>query len=513
MTIFDDLQKRLIDLVGGKTLAEERHQNHQALAKLADAYLATPFERSPVDLLESLKTLKESDMYDVFLQLQWEMLPGYALGDAEAERKTAVSESQRMWRYDVITQFVVWLWTNYAYGERISITVNGARRVEKAWEKFLADPDNVPVLGQDRLQRLSETVLVDGEVFFVYFISTLDGEVTVRTIPATQMVGKVTDPADDQTVVYWKRSWTQDITQKEMYYLDYSALLNQRSVDLPAGSLRAEDMNPATVVCVQQAPWNVKTSSERGWPLMTAAAPWSRAHKRFREDRASVAAAVAMYIQKIKVKGGSRAVDSVRSKLASAFTRPTGSAVDTNPPAAAGSTFLENEAATLDRLPMNTGAGDAKTDGSALLLMAAIGGGVYPHWLGDGDSYRLATATAMEGPMLRQFSRYQNFWSAQFRHMVEIVIWAAEEYNGLRPGQYTVEISTDRLLQVDLQAIASATSQLFTASISPMVATGAITVPEARKIVEEVWRQVAFAIGIQDPIFTAEVEVVKPTDE
>ena len=29
-------------------------------------------------------------------------------------------------------------------------------------------------------------------------------------------------------------------------------------------------------------------------------------------------------------------------------------------------------------------------------LMAGLGGGVYPHWMGAGDAYRLATATSME---------------------------------------------------------------------------------------------------------------------
>ena len=80
----------------------------------------------------------------------------------------------------------------------------------------------------------------------------------------------------------------------------------------------------------------------RGWPLMYAGFPWSRAHKKFREDRATVAATVAMWVNKIRGDTGSRGIENIRAKLASSFPDASSGigtlAGDVNPPAAAGST-------------------------------------------------------------------------------------------------------------------------------------------------------------------------------
>ena len=46
----------------------------------------------------------------------------------------------------------------------------------------------------------------------------------------------------------------------------------------------------------------------------------------------------------------------------------------------------------------------------------------------DGDYYRLATASAMEGPTLKSFNRYQNFWASIWRDMFKAVTGFAERY-------------------------------------------------------------------------------------
>jgi hypothetical protein len=65
--------------------------------------------------------------------------------------------------------------------------------------------------------------------------------------------------------------------------------------------------------------------------------------------------------------------------------------------------FVENQYAKLENMKQETGAAAAKVDGEMLIQMAGLGAGVFPHYIGQGDSAILATATMMEGPMLRQF--------------------------------------------------------------------------------------------------------------
>jgi hypothetical protein len=160
--------------------------------------------------------------------------------------------------------------------------------------------------------------------------------------------------------------------------------------------------------------------------------------------------------------------------------------------------FLENEAATLERLPMSTGAGDAKTDGEALAWQALLGFGLFPHYAGMGDAYRLATATSMEKPLLMQWSRYQLFWSAQFRKMVRIVLTMKERYGGASFETYEAEVSTDRLVEVDLTSVSAAVTALFRETLFPAVEAGLIPSETAQRIVAIIWRIALQALGVSD---------------
>jgi len=151
-------------------------------------------------------------------------------------------------------------------------------------------------------------------------------------------------------------------------------------------------------------------------------------------------------------------------------------------------------------MPLNTGGGDAKSDGDALLLMAGIGGGVYPHWMGAGDAYRLATAQSMEQPLKRQFSMYQKFWSAQFRDMVRIVLWSSETYSGNAEmfTTYDASVSTDRLIEADLEQTSSSIAVMYRDVIMPMLTQGLIPPDVMVQINQAVLRIMLQALGVDD---------------
>jgi len=217
-----------------------------------------------------------------------------------------------------------------------------------------------------------------------------------------------------------------------------------------------------------------------------------------------------MFVQKLKHKGGSRAGASIRTLMQSALSQST--STETNPPAVAGSTFIENEAATLERLPMGTGAGDAKQDGEGLAWMACLGAGVFPHYAGMGDAYRLATASAMERPLEMQFSRYQLFWSAQFRKIVRIVLQYKEKYTGVKFSTYEAEVSTDRLVAVDLVAVSGAVSQLYRDVVLPLFELNALTPEVVTDITARILRLALQALGITDVDEVASDEAFEPPE-
>jgi hypothetical protein len=248
----------------------------------------------------------------------------------------------------------------------------------------------------------------------------------------------------------------------------------------------------------------------RGWPLMAAGAAWTREHKRFRENRASVSAAIAMYVNKLKATTGSRGIDELRRQIQSSMVT-SGQVYETNPPAPAGSTWLENQGADLSRLSLSTAAGDAKVDGESLLMMAGLGGGIFPHWLGAGEAFRLATATSMEQPLFRLFSRYQSFWAAQFRKMVRIVLETATVYGGQSFESYGAVVSTDRLVESDLTAISGSIHNIIHALLVPGLEAGLIPPDVAKKILASLWRIVLEAMQVRNAVdIASDKEFMKP---
>jgi hypothetical protein len=519
-------------------LGTELKQYRQAANLMREAYLQGPYVHSPEQLVNELKEFDSAILQDVMTSLQWDLLgtvnEGY--GNVELERTRAVDESRRLWRRDVLTAWIVQTWTNFGFGENIVITPEdpkaqddvdpktGELIEEGIWTEYWEADRNQPVLADDILHHLSDQVLVDGELFLVYYISTVDGSVTVRVFETKQITEIVTEDNDSAVPLFYKRLWQDKKTSsKELYYPDAMAYIsdnlkgNNSSV-LPDGAKRADTEKSSTLVLVQHVAHNKKYDL-RGWPLMTAGAAWTRAHKRFREDRASVASLVAMTVNKLKVKGGSRAVDAMKAKMEQ-IPNMSGVSDGTKDwiPNAPG-TFVQNSAADLERMPLSTSAGDAKQDGEALLLMAGLGGGLFPHWLGAGDAYRLATATAMETPLLREFDRYQRFWGAQFRRMVRIVLWADQTYGlnlveaevGKKYKTFTAQVSTDRLVETDIPQLATSIGIMVQQALIP---TAAVMPAEVTKhVLQAIWRQLLQAMGVEDAVNITSDEVFKIGEE
>jgi hypothetical protein len=229
---------------------------------------------------------------------------------------------------------------------------------------------------------------------------------------------------------------------------------------------------------------------------LTAGAPWIRESNKFEEHRATIAATVAMIVNKVKVDAGSRGVKDIRSAIASTLSATN--AIEGNPPQVGG-TAVFNKAADLERMPLNTGGGDSKFDRDGLGRMAALGGGLLAPYVGLGDYSRLATSTQMETPMLRGFSRYQRFWAAQFRKMVWVVLRSDEIWGNKHQYEtHEADVSTDRLVEVDLTATSEAISRMLKDGLQPYVDNYVIAPEAANKILAAIWRIALQALNVEE---------------
>ncbi len=352
---------------------------------------------------------------------QWIPITGGQADDQDEalRRDEIVPISRRMQRWDPLTKRIVATWTDFGFGQDVLIMPE-ADDVKKWWSEYWTALRNRPILGARELHKLSDKTLVDGEFFFVYFTDRNTGQVTTRTIDTLEITEFITLPSDNQTVLYYKRQWQEgDLAkQKTVYYPHWLATDEQLAkADLPKDAALAQEQDNGIdkeddTIDVDMMQVALTSQTKRGWPLMAASQDWNRAYIDFLQNRAAVARSVATYVDRVRVDGGSRAVTSFTSLLQSSLVTDPNSG-ETNPVPAAGSTAITNKAVNWDRFNMSSGAQDAKADGAMLFNMVGIGAGLFPHWLGHGESFRLATACYSSDTVYLSEFGWKHYWEWQ----------------------------------------------------------------------------------------------------
>jgi hypothetical protein len=433
-------------------------------------------------------------------------------------RMMIVNESRRLYVWDVTTQYMIELWTDYGYGQKPDI-VPRSERLKEIWDEFWNSQENQYVFNEREINQLSNKLQVDGEYWFVQFISKLDGESSMRIIETDDIV-KIYYEQEDKTVpVYYRREWWSDdygSTYNKLYYRDYRASDEQaeavRKIVLEddQDAKFAEDQLEKTDVVVLHVKY--RDINGRGWPFLTAGFAWSRGYKGFLEDRATINKAAAAVVEKVKVQGGQRMVDAVKQRLQSSLVGAS-NRIETNPPPASGSIWVENQALDREWMSRPTNAADAEKDGIAILSQVALAGKIYPHYLGRGEYYRLATATAMEVPTFRSFNRYQSFWSSVWRTLVLMVANAKVKYGGesfdtlgidVTPE---IDVNTDRIIDTSINEL----DEMMDA-VSKGVQAGTISNELAQKTQLAMIRMALQTLGIPNVAELTDVEII-PDEE
>lgn len=444
----------------GVLLGPEQRKLNEALEVVENA---RRWQVSPEAFARQLSEV-DSQLVDLVIrQRGYEPIMGQAFGSklqfSDADRNRSMYNSRYMAHHDVLTGRAVGMWTDFGFGQRVSVVPRDSVGAE-IWAEFWDNTSNQYILSDAEIAVLSNDLVKDGEEFFVFFISTLDGTCTIRRIPPEQIL-TVHRMKDDPDVPLW---YTRQTEAGEVWYPDWRATAAQlETMPIPNGAMMVDALRPnTTAVVMHAAPDKV---NGRGWPLLRRALEWARAYKDFIGDRATIAKAVAMFVDKLKVQGGSRAVNDVISQLQSSLVNGQGQYFDNNPPPATGSTWVENGAIERTRLPMGTGAGDAQTDGMTIAAQFATGAGMPLHWLGRTDAAQnRAVARESSLPAYAQINRYQNFWADTFGNWVEIVLRAAEEYGGATIETYDADVTLDTPLDADISEVNAVISSIIAAN-------------------------------------------------
>jgi len=407
-------------------------------------------------------------------------------------RLTDLRQSRQLLLNNPVAGRAVAVWTDYGFGQVIDVDVitvplkdgtgqiggdgAGPSVAVAVWKKFWESIRNRPVLDEKVIQERSIQLLEDGEFFFVFWTSKIDGETRVRAVPTDEITEIVSDPEDADTPLWYKRQYTgvKSVSQETIYYRDWMAderewsdkerVLDKAWGDrgMPPGSTIAGD--EATHVVMMQVAFRRKGG--RGRPLLSTSGDWLEEYTKWLTARAAIAQAVYLYVDKLKAKAGTRGINALKSQLQSGLVSGT-SYLDTNPPGAPASTWLENEAAERTRMPLSTGAGDAQQDEGALATMAVMSAGLNPLHIGRGELVRMAVAEEMMKPLRRQWARYQAFWTSVWKDMVHVVESMAERFGNKVVGEYRVDVAQNALVDVSPTELIDALNALTTNTVIP----------------------------------------------
>lgn len=354
-------------------------------------------------------------------------------------RERMVKVCRAFWHGDPLAKQAVRLWTDYAVGTGITFNSKDTGIV-KELTSFWRNRKNKRLTSSRGQQRLSKKLLVDGEIFFAVF-GAEDEQKVIRTLDPLQVKDIICDPGDDEEALCYKRT-DRSSPPKTLYYKDWVAdddkLANLKDAEGNAISVEED-------VVVYHVPFD--DIGMRGNSLLSSCIGWANEHRKFMEARVSLVRALATFAWKVTAKGGQKVIDKVQQDLNSTLSKNAGSR-ERNPPATAGSTWAQNQGIDMQPMPRATGANDAGEDGRNLRLQFFAGTGTFPHYYGDGRDANLATAEAMELPMLKEFTGYQELWKDVWRDIFAIILGEDIDEEPL-----DVTVNLPNILQDDLKKL------------------------------------------------------------
>jgi hypothetical protein len=353
-------------------------------------------------------------------------------------RRLNIIKARMYWLLDPHATAAVRTWNNYTLGSGVTLKAKDAGD-QKLIDAFMDNPKNRTVTSSEGQRKHNRRLLVDGEIFFAFF-DTDDG-VQMRKVDCIEVTEFITDPEDSEVIWAFKRERVLRGVREFMFYRNWAYPtqdLSQCLIQDPSGQWVPGKVVPEENVLLMHVPFDA--IHQRGNSLFSSTLVWMTSMRQFMEDRIAITKGLAKYIMKLTFKGGKNQAQKLASAMSTMQKLPGGAGSVNGTPLApivpgglpgsvpggtvrdTAKTFLQNDQVSLDNMPRLTGASDAKSDHKLMRLMICAGVGMTEPYFGDAESGNLASATAMELPMLKQFEAHQKLWQDTWRDICTIVV-------------------------------------------------------------------------------------------
>lgn len=318
---------------------------------------------------------------------------------------------------------------NYVFGQGVDV-VAADEDVQTVVDAFMEDSKNRAELTGEQAMLTKETELqVTSNLFFTFFTDPLNGATRVRTIPLSEIVRIIYNPNDSKEPWYYYRQWQQPKEAGSQKYETHQAMYPDINY-MPKGGL-PKHFNGIEVMALNPV-YHVKTNClsdmEYGVSEIYAAIDWAKAYKDFLEDWYTIVKSLSKFAWKATSKSGATGMAQAKQVLEGAINGGS-NPMNSDLPGQAAQVWMSSDNFDLAPMP-KSGATVAVDDGRRALLMVCAATGIYEHYFGDPSTGNLATAKAMEQPMLLMFQERQELWTDVFNTILGYVI----NQSALKPG-------------------------------------------------------------------------------
>lgn len=318
---------------------------------------------------------------------------------------------------------------NYVFGQGVDV-VAADEDVQTVVDAFMEDSKNRAELTGEQAMLTKETELqVTSNLFFTFFTDPLNGATRVRTIPLGEITRIIYNPDDSKEPWYYYRQWQQPKEAGSQKYEMHQAMYPDINY-MPKGGL-PKHFNGIEVMALNPV-YHVKTNClsdmEYGVSEIYAAIDWAKAYKDFLEDWYTIVKSLSKFAWKATSKSGATGMAQAKQVLEGAINGGS-NPMNSDLPGQAAQVWMSSDNFDLAPMP-KSGATVAVDDGRRALLMVCAATGIYEHYFGDPSTGNLATAKAMEQPMLLMFQERQELWTDVFNTILGYVI----NQSALKPG-------------------------------------------------------------------------------
>lgn len=318
---------------------------------------------------------------------------------------------------------------NYVFGQGVDV-VAADEEVQTVVDAFMEDSKNRAELTGEQAMLTKETELqVTSNLFFTFFTDPLNGATRVRTIPLSEITRIIYNPDDSKEPWYYYRQWQQPKEPGSQKYEMHQAMYPDINY-MPKGGL-PKYFNGIEVMALNPV-YHVKTNClsdmEYGVSEIYAAIDWAKAYKDFLEDWYTIVKSLSKFAWKATSKSGASGMGQAKQVLEGAINGGS-NPMNSDLPGQAAQVWMSSDNFDLAPMP-KSGATVEVDDGRRALLMVCAATGIYEHYFGDPSTGNLATAKAMEQPMLLMFQERQELWTDVFNTILGYVI----NQSALKPG-------------------------------------------------------------------------------